>query len=102
SPSPRAIADIAVQECAAAFGSGKASLYLAEPGANRLALTASVGLPVAYTRQVRYIGIGTGPVGAAAEERTLVVSEDLGADERWPHFGSIAARAGDPHAIWAV
>lgn len=101
-PSPRAIADIAVQECAAAFGSGKASLYLAEPGANRLALTASVGLPVAYTRQVRYIGIGTGPVGAAAEERTLVVSEDLGADERWPHFGSIAARAGDPHAIWAV
>ncbi len=39
-------------------------------------------------------GLGEGPCISAAEQGQTVVSDSLGADPRWPHFGGRVARMG--------
>lgn len=101
-PSAQAIAELAVEECSAVFKSGKAALYLFERAANRLALAASTGLSTAFTQQVRYLGMGSGPTGMAAEDRTLVESGDLPADPRWEHFRHVVDLDPSLRAVWSL
>ncbi|WP_375431854.1 GAF domain-containing protein [uncultured Friedmanniella sp.] len=87
------VAQYAVQAIPGADGSG---LTLIEPGRpNTVVATAPF---VRAVDDIQY-GLMQGPCVSAAADATTVISGSLGGDQRWPQFGSKAARLGVHSAI---
>lgn len=87
------IAEFAVRAIPGAEGAGLT--LLEDDRTDTIVTTASF---VAEVDKVQY-GIGQGPCITAARDGTTVWSSSLGADRRWPQFGSRVARLGVHSAL---
>lgn len=92
--SRQAIAEAAVEECAAAFGTGRASFHRYEGHHRQLSMEAAYGLPLPVVTQLETVPPGHGTIGRGAEERRLSVTAALG-DELEGAF------AGVPPTAWS-
>ncbi|HET7036602.1 MAG TPA: diguanylate cyclase [Thermomicrobiaceae bacterium] len=77
----QAIAEIAVEECAAAFGCGKAALHRYEPHHGMLVMAAALGLPLPLVTALGHLTLESGPFGRAARQHGLVIADNLLEDE---------------------
>lgn len=101
-PTPQAIAEIAVEEGAAAFNTGMAALHRFDAAHRLLSLLASAGLPAGAAEEIEHLALGTTPCGTAATERDLVVVTNVAANDRWPRAATLAAQFPELHTVWSV
>ncbi|MBX6342330.1 MAG: GAF domain-containing protein, partial [Thermomicrobiaceae bacterium] len=100
--SEQTIAQIAVEECAAAFGTRRASLHLYEPNADRLTIAASIGLPQGYITGTAYVAPGSCASGMAAERRGLVVIDDMRVHPDWERWRPYTDPYPELRAVWSL
>ncbi|HEU5423585.1 MAG TPA: diguanylate cyclase, partial [Nitrolancea sp.] len=96
------IAEIAVEECAAAFGCGKAALHRYEPHSGMLVMAAALGLPLPLVTALGHLTLDSGPFGRTTQERGLVVTDDLWADESLEVLRELPESARLPLTAWAL
>lgn len=87
------VATFAVQAVPGADGAGLTLLERGSP--NTIVATAAF---VSDVDDVQY-GLGQGPCITAAAQAETVIARSLGADQRWPQFGSKVARMGVHSAL---
>ncbi|MDI3341161.1 MAG: GAF domain-containing protein [Sphaerobacter sp.] len=101
-PTAEAIAQIAVEESAAALGTGMAALHLFDATQQHLILAAETGLPLGAVPHAAQVAPDTTPCAAAAAERDLVIVENLTDDPRWARGAEIATRCPECRAVWSI
>ncbi len=98
----QSMAEIAVEVCAAAFGSGKASLHFFQEQSDRLVMAAAYGLPLPFVTANAHLALGHGACGKAVHRRSLVVVEDILADPEWSADSRTTETGLNFRAVWAL
>jgi diguanylate cyclase (GGDEF)-like protein/putative nucleotidyltransferase with HDIG domain len=99
---PVATAEIGVEICAGAFGSGMATLHLYQERSRRLVMAAAFGLPVPFVTGNSHLALGVGACGLAAQEQALVVVEDVMADPDWMSIWHVSDESFKLGSVWAL
>ncbi len=98
----QSMAEIAVEACAAAFSSGKASLHFFQDQSDRLVMAAAYGLPLPFVTANAHLAIGHGACGQAAHRRSLVVIEDTMANPEWTAEWHTNESGLNCRSVWAL
>lgn len=99
---PAATAEIGVEICAGAFGSGMATLHLYQEQSKRLVMAAAFGLPVPFVTGNAHLALGVGACGLAAQGKALVVVEDVMADPDWMSIWHVSDDSFKLGSVWAL
>ena len=98
----QAMAEIAVEVAADAFGSGKATLHVYQEQSERLVMAAANGLPLPFVTANAHPAVGAGPFGMAAQRRNVVVIEDVKADADWTSVWHIDDANLTFRSVWSI
>src|SRR6185437_10869605 len=99
---PETTAEIGVEICAGAFGSGMASLHLYQEQSQRLAMAAAFGLPVPFVTGNAHLALGAGACGQAAQRRSLVIVDDIASDPDWMSTWHVADTGLSLGSVWSL
>ncbi len=96
------MAEISVEVCAAAFGSGKASLHIYQAQSERLVMAAAFGLPLPFVTANAHLSLGNGTCGQAAQQRSLLVIDDVTTDPDWMSEWHANESGLDFRSVWSL
>ncbi len=96
------MAEIAVEVCAAAFGSGKASLHFYQAQSQRLVMAAAFGLPLPFVTANAHLSLGNGACGQAAKQRSLLMVDDVTTDPDWMSEWHANESGLDFRSVWSL
>lgn len=102
SATQQSMAEIAVEVCARAFGTGMASLHFYQEQSERLVMAAAFGLPLPFVTANAHLPLGKGACGAAAEQRSLIIIEDVMADPNWSAEWHAKEDTLNFRSVWSV
>ena len=98
----QSMAEIAVEVCAAAFGSGKAALHFFQEQSERLVMAAAYGLPLPFVTANAHVSFGHGVCGKAAQQRSLVAIEDITTEPDWTSESPSIETGHNFRSVWAL
>jgi diguanylate cyclase (GGDEF)-like protein len=98
----QSMAEISVEVCAAAFGSGKASIHFYQEQSERLVMAAAYGLPLPFVTANAHLPLGSGACGKAAQQRSLVLVEDVTTETDWTSEGHMRGTGLGFRSVWSL